>query len=754
MNSVDRLLNIRPHQQPEHLISPSQLVRATIGFIKRRILIIGAAVGCMLLLGIVYIVNAPPVYTAQTRILIDKPQAQILQPQSPFMDMALDVGTIESQVELLRSETIANKVAQQLKLQTDPEFTTGTASPLGSLKRKIFGYFSTPEPLSETTLNRAAVGTVRGNTRVYRVGLTYVIAIEYSSIDPRRAAEVADTIANVYIADQLSAKFDAAQRASVWMQQRITELREQASTAERMVVEYKTKNNIVEDGGGRLLDRQQLAEINTQLILARSQTAEARARLNRVRQILESGVSGATVTDQLRSDVVNALRSRYLDVVARESDWSRRFGRDHLAAVNARNQIREIEISIQSELKRLEEVYTSDLDIARKREEDMQANLEKAVSLSQDSNEAQVTLNELQSSAQSLRTLYDTFLRRYMETIQQQSFPISDARVISRAEPPAGPSQPKKKLILLGSIFAGLMLGLGLGAARDLADQAFRSPEEIENDLHLDCLAIVPKALDQDGVKKTSRRNKPGEFQIASGGTPAWTVVEKPFSRFAEAIRSMKLSVDSTPHSSGARVIGITSSLPGEGKSTLSTALALLIAQTGAKTLLVDGDLRNPTLTRTLSRKTRSGILDVLKDATKLKEVMWSDSETGLSFLPCYSSSPLSHSSDVFASEKVSELFHALRAEYQYIIVDLSPLAPVVDVRATYRLIDSYLFVVEWGKTKREVAKYALEATPGLRDKLVGAVLSKADLRAMSRYDSNVKDYFFGKSYKSYGYTD
>ena len=316
---------------------------------------------------------------------------------------------------------------------------------IGSLF-SLFDLFGSNAPSSEFALTRHAVEVFQNRLSIRRIGLTYVIQISFRSYSPDRAAQIANAVADAYIDDQLESKYQAARRAGVWLQQRLRELRDQASTAERAVVAFKNSNNMV-DAGGRSINEQQLAELNSQLVLAQSQTGEARARFDRVEAVLRSNspeaTVAATVADTLKNDVIIKLRTQYLEMSRREVDWATRYGVNHLAVVNLRNQMQELQNSIRDELKRIAEGYKSDFEIAKQREASVQKQLDEAVALSQVTGKAQVTLRDLESSAQSYRALYDNFLQRYMESVQQQSFPITEARVISAASRPLAPSNPR-----------------------------------------------------------------------------------------------------------------------------------------------------------------------------------------------------------------------------------------------------------------------------------------------------------------------
>jgi len=230
-------------------------------------------------------------------------------------------------------------------------------------------------------------------------------------------------------------------------------------------------------------------------------------------------------------------------------------------------------------------------------------------------------------------------------------------------------------------------------------------------------------------------------------------VSEQPWSRFSEAIRSVKLTADLNI-ANGHKVIGFTSALPHEGKSTVATALAQLAAQVGGKVIVVDGDLRNPSLSRRFAPNATLGIADVLAGDHSLDDIAWSDRLGGMTFLPAFSKSRLLHTSEVLASQATRRLFDELRERYDYTIVDLPPLAPLIDVRATPHLFDGYFLVVEWGQTKYDVVQHAINTAPRVYDGLLGVILNKVNMQYMARYEMHRDKYYKNPYFARYGYTD
>lgn len=731
--------------------SASQTLTSYLDIVRRQFPTMVAIVSACVILALLYLFTAASQFTSTASMVIDTRKVQLFQQQSVLGDIAVDSATVETQVEILKSENISLAVIRDLHLIDDPEFTGSGGGLIGTIIGAVVGLFSDAHAPSEFEQTRKALERFAKSRTVKRLGLTYVMEISYTSKDPTKAAKIANAIADAYIVDSLEAKYQATRRASVWLQDRIKELRTQASAAQKAVVDFKTANNIV-DTGGRLMNEQQLAEVNSQLIMAHAATAEAKARLDRMNDIQKQEVPDANVADALKNDTIVKLRGQYVDMASKESIWAMKYGSDHLAAVNLRRQMAEIKKNIQDELKRIQESYKSDYDIAVTREEAIKSSLANVVSESQLTNQAQVQLRELESNAQSYQAMYDNFLQRYMESVQQQSFPITEARVISSATTPLKKSSPKTTLILAASLLGGLMLAFGVALAREFTDKVFRTTGQVEEQLGTNCIAILP-ALDSAmptaslAGKLSKKKNNPQPDLLRY-------VVNNPLSRFSEAVRSLKVAVDLNSIVRENRVLAVTSTLPNEGKSTLSTNLAQLIAHGGARVILVDADLRNPSLSRALVPDAKIGLVDVVAQKAQLEDTLLVDPETKLAILPAGTTSKLLHTNEILASKAMHGLITQLRTKYDYVIIDMPPMAPVVDVRVTSPFVDSYVFVVEWGATKTDVVKHNLRGAPEIQDKLLGVVLNKADTKALARYESYHGRYYYQKYYARYGYVE
>jgi succinoglycan biosynthesis transport protein ExoP len=374
------------------------------------------------------------------------------------------------------------------------------------------------------------------------------------------------------------------------------------------------------------------------------------------------------------------------------------------------------------------------------------ADAEKLVQEFQAKNEIgeQAKLNELRANATTYRRLYDSFFERYAEAGQQQSFQLAEGQIVSPALPPAFKSKPKATLVLPIAVFGGLCLGLGIAAWRELSDRTFRTPEQVTERLKIDCLGALewirklnqrPLALSEwFNALNVRFRNKSADSEFIESGLFSY-VLKYPTSHFAETIRSIRLSCDLLLPEQQSRIIGFTSALEGEGKSTLAANFARLVSRAGRRVLLIDADFRKRTLSRTMTPRASRGWCDLALERAAAEEVIRTGGASKMHFFPLLEMAEPFESMEFLASENARTMFEGLRRQYDYIIVDLPSLVSVIDVRASTATIDAYVLVVEWGKTSTETVQCALASAQGMHRKLLGAVLNKTDLRTTHSYE-------------------
>lgn len=720
--------------------------RSLLRIARRQWPILVGSTALFLALGFAYVVLATPRYSASFLVMMETPKSEILAKNetASIRPNMIDPGFVESQIELLQSDSVARSVVRKLNLTSDSNFAAPSAlaavmEPVIKPIVALFGQNSGPP--TETDLENAAVKMLIAGLKVKRRGITYVIEVTYTGRNAELSAKIANELANTYMLGELEAKYQATKRVTKWLQDRIYELQQAARTADQAVQQFKAENNIVDTSRG-FMNEQELSDVNAQLVAARAATAEAKARLDRVNEISRSDVIDGSVADALRSDIITRLRAQYLDIAAREAELSRKYGEDHRTAVNLRNQMNDLRRSVRDEFQRIADASRSDYEIALAREKSLQQSLELLVAQASTSNQAQVKLRDLESSAATYRNLYTNFLQKFQETTQQQTFPVPDARVIAPALIPDKPSWPKKILVLPGSAVLGFILGFALVLTREMLGNGFHSAEDVQKFAGLEYLGALPNLAKADELSRKPISATNGDLTDASNF--AMHALAAPFSRFTETIRNVKVSIDLASGHNKPAVVSVVSALPHEGKTTVTANLALLTAQMGQRTLLIDCDLHNPSLTRLLMPNATTGVIEILSKGATLADVV-KKVVPNLEFVPAVVPERQPNSVTLLTSPEMSDLLTSVRSDYDFILIDMPPVVPVVDVKAAGHLIDHFVFLIEWGQTTRDAVRDALSSSVHLRKQVIGAVLNKAPPSALKRYEA-----YKGRHYHNY----
>jgi polysaccharide biosynthesis transport protein len=740
--------------------SAAEMFAYALGVVRRQIFIVLFSAMLGTSLGVVFFLKSTPTYTATATLLVDTHKIDVLQQSAVSSEMPIGaVGAMESQIELLKSDSVALSVIKKLGLWKDPRFV-GDGNP-GVMTELIHRILREQSALSDTDRMERALEIFRKSLTVDRVGVAYAIEIGFESKYPDLAAEVANEVAAAYTDLQRTSESDAARQASDWLETRIPELRAKSETAQRAVVEYKTEHNIVEAGSGQLIKDQSVADLNAKLNAARDETFKAKARFDQLAAVGSMGdldtVAHALNSNDDKNDVLTTLRSEYFEVVSKEADSSTKLGPNNPVIVGLRNQKMQLRSEILEEVQRLKQSSKNDYDAAEFREAELKKEFDAAVLQSQAANQAQVKLQELEASARAYQDLYNTFLNRYNASLQQAVSPVAGANVITPATPPV--EEDYKKTFKLAALFPilGLTLGLGVASMREfLAGHVFRTSKSVQSRLRMACIGVLPKVEHA----RRPRRLKNAQSEAASRTLVrgdrgiSWNVVDYPFSRFSEGVRSIKLAIDVHSRSMSGKVIGFTSAIPNEGKSTVALAVGQLIARNAASIIVVDCDLRNPSLTRSVAPDAASGIVELVVGEASLKDVVWKDRLTQMAFLPAVPRPGPPDPPTILTSVELKRIFGQLRTLYEYVVVDLSPIAPVIDVCATTELIDSYVLVIEWGRSTIDVVEHALRAAPDISKSIIGAVLNKANIEELSKYDPYLSSYYYLKRPNQHERTD
>ncbi|MEA2908209.1 MAG: polysaccharide biosynthesis transport protein, partial [Bradyrhizobium sp.] len=691
---------------------PTVDLRELARILRRRWKMVAAPPLALMTLALLYALSATTLYTATSTVLVDPRRSSAIESNQSALQMSnfgTDDATIESETLLIQSGAILQRVVEKLKLTADPEFipTPGLLDPV----KRLFSLFSSSGPAGGASLEDAvkarSVDILQRRMKVNRQGTTFLVDINVSSESPRKAAAIANAVAEAYFEEQVRAKNDANRIASTWLNGQIDGLKSRVGAAEKAVEDFRSANNLTVSQGVTVND-QQITDLNNQLVAARVQTAEARAKFDQVQQLKKSGGDAGGFNAAITSDIVSKLRAQYADIAKNEADLSSKYGPRHPLVANVHAQLRDTQRLINEEIQRILQSTQHDYEVARSREASLQQSFDQLQGVSSSSGQAQVRLHELQREAEANRTLYESYLARYKETTAQESLEMPDSHVVTKASIPIAPSWPKSMLVLGLALTIGVGMGCVLAFLADYLDQRVKTLEQAERLSGVPALAAVPLV----GARELARLAKRGRSELgrhdpkSTALLPA--VLQPPLMRyaldapgtfFAEAIRAIRLALQRTMRAQPVKVVLVTSALENEGKTTLAANLAQSLAMLGIRTLLIDGDLRNPQMTRSLCPHAQIGLLEVALDRAPAERAILVDRSTGLSFLPSTTVKHADLITELMFSERIVDVLDHLRHRYELIIIDSPPLVPLVDGRALAELADRIILALAWDQT-------------------------------------------------------
>jgi polysaccharide biosynthesis transport protein len=687
-----------------------------------------------------WVFQVTPIYTSTVQLLLANRENKVLDAQEILSGLGSDNATIENQVQIIRSWSLADRVIRKLKLDQDPEF--GAKGDDGGLLSalNIQSWFSSPAPKDVAPESKGQVSASKAVAIFLQKltaggqGRSSVIRISFESTNAAKAARIVNTVADQYIVDQLETKFEAAKRATTWLNERLGELQEQVRVAETAVERYKAENGLTEAKDGQSLTGQQLSDLNAQLIMARSNLAEQEAKYRQLANLAASGRGVDSVGQVMASSIVTTLRGQQAELIRKEADYRSRYGERHPLMIALLDEKRNLNLKLDEEVRRVLASQQNEVSVARARVSSLQSSLDQMKGSADTESSARVQLRELERQAESGRALYQNFLSRFKEVKDSDQIQTPDARIIAPATVPMSPSFPNKTMILSIAIAASLVLGLAIAFALDSLDAGFRAGVDVERALGLSNLAVVPTVA---GVKSVQDR-----------------VVSKPLSAYTEAVRTLYAGVQLSNVDKPPRVLLMTSSVPNEGKTSTAVALARLAAQGGQRVVLMDGDLRHPSIAGAFGNKRpEAGLVEVLAGKRDLNSVLVRDTMTDLQYLPI--ASPPANPSDLITSDAMRRLIEGLEQAFDLVVIDAAPVIPVSDSRLLSRLVDKVIYVIHWDKTPREAVMSGVKMLRDSGAQIAGTILNQTDLRrhAIYGYGYGYGTYSYGSYYGKY-YTE
>jgi polysaccharide biosynthesis transport protein len=701
-----------------------------------------------------FISQQTPLYSGQVLIQIKTRDAQVLQVPGVVEELVADPATMQSEIEFLTSPAYLRRMVEQLNLVEDPEFNSALRedadqpsvleflNPMRYVPQNwlssVGGGQGGQQPAApavdpaEIDLNRV-VGAFAGRVVIEQVGGSYVIALSFMAEQPAKAAMIANAMADEYLVSQVEAKFQAAERATDWLGKRIQELRGEVLEAEAKIVEYRTRNNLVntEESNPATL---QFFQLNTQLSLAQAERAGAEARLSQARAMVdaENGVQAAALV--LNSPVMADLRAQELQLIRRTSELSAEMGENHPQMVTTQGELDSVRQKMQDEVQRILSDLQNEVAVSRARERELQNSMAVLQGDAANLELAEVELRDLTMEADANRQLFATFLTRFREIIGQQELQEADAKIMSAASVPLVPSYPQVKLVTLIGFAASLVLGVLLVFMVERWDSGygFRSADEIQSALGLRALALVPDL---------SRRE-------TNGASAEDYIVLKPNSAYAEALQRVRTSLFLADGERTPKTVLLTSSVPLEGKSAIAASLARQSARSGLKVILVDADLRRPRLHEVLGLANQNGLSEVLTGRVSPEAAIKHDERSGLDFLPAgvgVVSPP-----DLFRSSTMRILLEEMGAYYDLVIIDSPPVGAVSDGLTLSGIVDKSLYVIRWEQTPRNVVLAGMRQMFEAGADIAGVILSRVDVKKHARYSYADSGYYRGHYSKYY----
>jgi capsular exopolysaccharide synthesis family protein len=716
-------------------------VRSIVGILLRhwKVVVAGPVVAAAITASVLALV--PPLYKSSVEILVADPKRPTnAVDEKRLSSLDVDAAAIESEIEVLHSQSVAMRVVKALTLDKDPEFTqpSGFAA---VLRRLGLGGQGSQLPALAGGSGRearleAAAAQLQKLLTVERVQFSYALSLTALANTAPKAQRIAATVADAYLADEEAARQAAIKRGTSWLSGRLADLRARVLENESTIEKLKAANGLSEVGVGTNVSQQQTSDLNNQLILARADVAEKRARYEEAKTVVKSGGNVEAIPEVIASPVIAQLREQEAELSRKEADLASRFGPAYPDLITARSQLKDLGKAINAEVGRILDNMRNAYEVARQREQSIEASLNK-VTEQHGNSPAVVRLHELERRDASDRALYESFLASFNSIAERATLNDIGARIITPATLPTAPAYPRSHLILAMALAVGTFAGVVLAFLVDHLARGFETGVQAEAALGAPVLSLLFRV-------GRSRFRRPHSTDIVA------SIIAQPASRLAEAVRTLRVGLALSGGAGEPRTVLVTSSLPGEGKTTAALLLAVSSAMSGKKTLLVDCDLRSRSASRAMGSVDRPGLSEVLEGRLDLDAAMWTDPKSGLTVLSAGTGSK--NPADLLGSPHLSELMARLRDRFDCVVLDATPLLPVVDAALLAAVADRILFVVRWSRTPRTTATEAIRSLSAEARRGLGIVLNRVDLRRLRSFGYGYgHGYSYGRAYGKLG---
>lgn len=733
----------KPNQywaQPDHF-DFAEVLR----IISRRKLLIFGIVALATSIVAVYVFTVNPRYTSELQIIFESKAGPVFDFKSMAAGQPQDEASIISEIEVIKSRNIAERVISKLNLNQQPEFNQQlrTSPVVEFIRDKIsmdfLSLFTSRDTLLISENNRQLYNQQRITDEFLdRIGAkqvphSRVALISFTSEHPEIAAEALNTIAQAYLMARLEDKFQNVQRANTWLASRLQSLRERVAGSERAVEDYRKRHGLFKASHDTVI-AEQISDLTIKLIDATIVRRAAEANLEQVRHLFKLPNQIETASQVLQSPLVQKFREEELELDRRQAEMSKNFGVQHPAMIQLKAEKERLQQKIKSEIGKIASALENDLQIALNREAALSGDLERMKAEMAQENEASVGLNTLVREAEANRMLLDKFQTTFMQTSAQENVEsqVPDARIISQAPIPKKPSFPNKWFLLATTLVGSTIVSVLLAFAVEYLDVGFRSAEQIEAATGVPVIAHVPLL----------------GFSKLRGEDVAGYIIRRPASVFAEAIRSIYIRLTLIPSERPPQVVMLVSALSGEGKSSIALALARQQAQAGRRVIVIDTDLRGSGLAYRTGLPEAPGLSEFLAGEATAKEAIRPDPISAADLI--VAGTRKLDNFDISNSAQLRTLLDDLRGIYELIVLDGVPFLALTDAHVLATMADATLLVVCWGKTRRRIVHYVINEINKVGARIGGVILAQVDLKKHAGYRYGDSGYYCSRSAKYY----
>lgn len=687
-----------------------------------------------------------PTYKGTTRILIEKDTPNILSFQEVLAFDTSDTDYYQTQYTILKSRSLARAVLEQLGMLQQAEIENAGFSVRGLLNEVLF-LVGLKEPLTDEAKQRLVEqqridNFLNDTISIEPIKGSWLVDISAVSKNPELAARIANMLVETYIKQTLGSKLSASKDAAGWLEEQLKTSQKKVAESEAALLAYKEKYGIISFEDRQNIVTQKLSELNTAVNNARIKRIGVEAQYRQIQEYLRGEATASTsetiskletLSQVINNPFIQNLKAELSNLEVDQSELLKKFRSKHPNVIAVQSQINSIRSRINAEVRQIITSIKNEYELALAQEEEMRAALEEQKQEALDLNQKAISYAVLEREAESNKRVYDTLLQRTKETNVTEQLETINIRVIDQASVPTYPIAPRKKLNIFLAMIVGLVGGAALAFFFEFLDNTIKSPDDIQHYLNMPFLGFIPKVAylgNGNGNGVPAHRGKPN---------PVDTVVAlDPKSTVSEAYRSLRTNVMFSSLEHGP-VLLVTSAGPTEGKSITVANLAITMAQSGSKTLIIDCDLRKPRMHRIFNIPgSTDGITEMIVNlgSNGMKVAVKRTKIENLDIIPCGQIPP--NPSELLSSERTKFLIQALSKKYDRILIDSPPVNVVTDPVILSQIVDGVVLIVRAGQTSRDVARRARDQLLAVKARLLGGVLNSVDLQ---------KDHYYYYSY-------